>query len=236
MRLDARQKLFLVLAATFLTCLIVGDIIGGKLSQFTIAGTTFTWSVGMIPFPITFLLTDLLNEFYGKRVARTVTIVGFAMAVLTVLLLWFASLPAFAPFTFGADWGGMNQQGFQNVLMGSMRMFAASMCAYLIAQFSDIAMFNFLKRRSQNRYLWLRATGSTVVSQLIDTAVIQTVAFWGLMPGEVIAKQAVMSYALKLVVAICLTPLIYAGHALVERRIGIKPVVLGPDGEPVPQA
>jgi uncharacterized PurR-regulated membrane protein YhhQ (DUF165 family) len=251
--LDARAKLLMVLVATFVTCLIVGDLIGNKLSEFTMLGTTFTWSVGMIPFPVTFLLTDLLNEFYGKQVARTVTVVGFCMALLTIALLYVASVPDFAPFAHGATglrgvdvilakwdpdrfWGGMTDDGFQNVLMGSTRMLIASMSAYMVGQFIDIGIFNALKRRSRNRYLWLRATGSTLVSQLLDTCVVQTIAFAGMMPPGVIAKQAGMSYALKLVVALCLTPLIYAGHALVEKRFGIAPIMLDEEGRVIPPA
>jgi uncharacterized integral membrane protein (TIGR00697 family) len=231
--LDARAKLLMVLVATFVTCLIVGDLIGNKLSEFTVLGTTFTWSVGMIPFPVTFLLTDLLNEFYGKRVARTVTIIGFAMAALTFGLIAIAGIPAFAGFTHDPTWPGTNEAGFRNVFEGSQRMLIASMSAYLIGQFVDIFVFNKLKRMTSNRFLWLRATGSTAISQGVDTVLIQTIAFWGLMPGEVIARQAVMSYAIKLVVAVGLTPFIYAGHALVMDLFKIRPVVLGPDGEPM---
>jgi uncharacterized integral membrane protein (TIGR00697 family) len=220
---DARQKLFITLVAVFVTCLIVGDLIGGKLSSFTLGGVDFPWSVGMIPFPVTFLLTDLLNEFYGKRVARAVTIVGFFMAALTYAILYVAAVPDFAGFTRAASWGGMNEASFTNVFMGSQRMLIASMSAYLIAQFVDIGIFHLLKRKTGSKLLWLRATGSTAASQLIDTCVIQTIAFAGLMPADVIAKQAIMSYALKLVVAVGLTPLIYAGHAIVERRFGIVP-------------
>jgi uncharacterized integral membrane protein (TIGR00697 family) len=127
----------------------------------------------------------------------------------------------------------MTDDGFQNVLMGSTRMLMASMSAYLLGQFLDIGIFNYLKKKSRNRYLWLRATGSTVASQLLDTCVVQTIAFAGMMPTGVIAKQAGMSYVIKLAVAIGLTPLIYFGHALVEKRFGIEPVILDDDGNPV---
>ena len=115
-------------------------------------------------------------------------------------------------------------------MSGSRRILFASMCAYVIAQLTDIALFHAIKRRSKNRLLWLRATGSTVVSQLIDTIVIQTIAWWGLLPFERIANIAVTSYAVKLLVAIGLTPLIYAGHALVERRLGLSPVRIDDEG------
>ncbi len=233
MKLDRRLQLFVALSGVFVTALVVGDIIGGKLYDRTVLGFTFRISVGMIPFPLTFLLTDILNEFYGKRAARFVTWVGFAMAVLAFTILGIALEVPWAAITRGADWQGMNEGAFNNVFGGSRRILLASMVAYVIGQFCDIAVFNFLKRRSQNRLLWLRATGSTVVSQLIDTVVIQFIAWWGLMaPGEIFATVA-SSYVVKLAIAIGLTPFIYAGHALVERVLKIEPIRLDDNGEPV---
>ena len=227
LKLDARLKLFLFLVGGFVTTFIVGDLIGGKLYATEFAGVEFVISVGMIPFPVTFLLTDLINEFYGHKMARTVTMVGFFMAVLTVSLLYIASVVPYAPFS------AITQQSYENVFLGSFRIFAASLAAYLIAQFTDIGVFRLIKKSTQNRRLWLRATGSTAVSQLIDTCVIQTLAWVGTDTQPHIPNIILTSYAVKLLVAIALTPLIYAGHALVERRFGIAPVVLGPDGEMV---
>jgi uncharacterized integral membrane protein (TIGR00697 family) len=227
LKLDARLKLFLFLVGGFVTTFIVGDLIGGKLYATRFAGVEFVISVGMIPFPVTFLLTDLINEFYGHKMARTVTLVGFFMAVLTVSLLYVASVVPYAPFS------AITQQSYENVFLGSFRIFAASLAAYLIAQFTDIGVFRLIKKTTQNRLLWLRATGSTAVSQLIDTCVIQTLAWVGTPTQPHIPNIILTSYAVKLLVAIALTPLIYAGHALVERRFGIAPVVLGTDGEMV---
>ena len=229
MKLDTRLSLFLFLTGVFVTALVVGDILGGKLTE--------AWgqviSVGMIPFPITFVLTDILNEFYGKRAARLVTVVGFFMAIFAYGTIYVAWLLPWAGVTQGHEWKGMNAAAFDNVFNGSQRILLGSMAAYVVAQFLDIGVFHALKRLSKNRYLWLRATGSTVVSQLVDTAVIQVIAWTGILPFATIVKLAVTSYVVKLVVAIALTPAIYAGHAVVERTLGLKPVLLGDDGEPV---
>src|ERR1700736_5404705 len=99
MFLDKRHKLFLVLTAVFITCLLVGDIIGGKLVEANILGFQFTTTVGMVPFPVTFLLTDVLNEFYGQRAARFVTLVGFGMAVLSFTIIYVAASVPFATMT-----------------------------------------------------------------------------------------------------------------------------------------
>jgi queuosine precursor transporter len=233
MTFDARQRLFVVLSALFVTCLIVGDLIGGKLLELPVWGYPFVISVGMIPFPVTFLLTDLLNEFYGKKAARFVTWVGFGMASITFALIYIAQLLPWASFTGDATWAGMNEAAFNNVFAGSRRILFASMVAYLLGQFVDIALFATLKRLTRNRMLWLRATGSTVVSQFVDTVAIQALAWYGLLPVEKIAVIALTSYAVKVVVAIGLTPAIYGGHAVVERRLGIHPVVLDEQGQPV---
>lgn len=228
-RLDTRSKLLLTLAGLFITALLVGDIIGGKLFA---AGAT-TLSVGIIPFPITFLLTDLLNEFYGKRVARVVTWVGFGMAVFAFTIITIAVLLPFSDVTRAADWKGITQPAFDTVFAGSQRILIASMVAYLFAQFADIWVFNKVKTATHGRFLWLRATGSTLVSQLIDTAVIQTLAWQGTLDASTLINLIASSYGVKVLVAVGLTPVIYMGHAVVERVLGIAPVKLDEHGEPL---
>lgn len=223
MELSRRQKLFLVLAATFCTCLVVGDIIGGKLVSGNVLGFEFTTTVGMIPFPVTFLLTDLLNEFYGKRAARFVTLVGFSMAALAFAIIYVAAAIPISDFTRASDWTGVREDSFDNVFLGSLRMLIASLSAYLVSQFTDIAAFHFLRRLSRGRMLWLRATGSTALSQLIDTFIINLAAWAGVLSWEVILQIMVSAYSLKLVIALLLTPLIYAGHRLMVRGLGIAP-------------
>jgi uncharacterized PurR-regulated membrane protein YhhQ (DUF165 family) len=193
-RLDTRSKLLLSLAGLFVTSLVVGDLIGVKL--FVVGGTTF--SAGFIPFPITFLLTDLLNEFYGKKVARVVTWVGFSMAVFTLIILTIAvSLPP-SPITEAADWTGVRQPDFEKVFGGSRRILVASMVAY--------------------------------------TVVIQTLAWQDALDVRVLVGLIVSSYLGKLVIAVGLTPLVYLGHGVVTRWLGIPPVALDAAGNPVEPA
>jgi len=118
---------------------------------------------------------------------------------------------------------------FQNVFIGSLRMLSASLVAFLVAQLTDIAVFGALKRWSGSRLLWLRATGSTAVSQLIDTITITFVAWLGMMPLGEILRIIVSAYTLKIFIALGLTPLVYAFHRLIERRLGIPPA--SRDGE-----
>jgi len=101
--LDTRQKLFVVLTATFCACLLVGDLIGGKLISFSLFGLSFTTTVGMIPFPVTFLLTDVINEFYGKRAARFVTFIALGMALLAYAFIYTAASVPIAEMTRAPD-------------------------------------------------------------------------------------------------------------------------------------
>lgn len=224
MQLDTRGRLFLTLAALFVTSLVVGDLIGGKLMAVPFFGTTQLLSVGFIPFPITFLLTDLLNEFYGKQAARTVTLVGLGMAVFTLVVITIAVAVPFHPVALAPEWKGVTPAAFDAVFASGTRILIASMVAYLFAQLLDIAIFHRLKRLTSGRMLWLRATGSTVVSQLLDTVVIQALVWSDNLDVPKLVGLIVASWLGKLLIAVLLTPLIYAGHALVERVLGIAPM------------
>lgn len=223
MQLDTRGKLFLTLSALFVTALVVGDIIGGKLTGVPLFGSVHFLSVGFIPFPITFLLTDLLNEFYGKEATRTVTWVGLGMAVFTLLVLTVAVGVPWHPETLKPEWTGLTPAPYDAVFSSGRRILIASMCAYVVAQLIDIAVFHRLKAMTGGRLLWLRATGSTVVSQLIDTMVIQTLVWSGNLDVPKLMNLVFTSWLGKILIAVLLTPAIYAGHAFVERVLRIEP-------------
>ncbi|HEY0883535.1 MAG TPA: queuosine precursor transporter [Archangium sp.] len=224
MLLDTRGKLLLTLTALFCTSLVVGDLIGGKLMGVPFFGTLQVLSVGFIPFPITFLLTDLLNEFYGKRAARTVTFIGFGMAAFAFVVLQLAVAAPWHPITTGETWSGLTPLTFDPVFGSGQRILIASMVAYVAAQLVDIAVFHRLKRVTNGRYLWLRATGSTVISQLLDTILIQSLVWSGNLDVPLLTNLILASWVGKILIALLLTPLIYAGHALVQRALGIPPV------------
>jgi uncharacterized integral membrane protein (TIGR00697 family) len=217
--LSARQRLYVYLCAVFLTALLIGDTIGSKL--FTVAipfgFTTLhaTLSVGAIWFPITFLLTDVINEFYGSAGARFVTFVGFFMAIFAFAVIFIARLIPAAPFS------PVGQAAFDNVLGNANRIFVASLVAYLFGQLVDIAIFQSAKRLTQSRHIWLRSTGSTLISQLIDTLIVTYIAFWGKISTTQLHQAATTSYVVKVLLAIGLTPVIYALHGLIHRRMHI---------------
>ena len=223
---DNRQKLYIYLVGVFLTALLIGDTIGSKLFQLEVplGFTTLhaTLSVGAIWFPLTFLLTDTVNEFYGTSGARTMTFVGFWTALVAFVIIFAARKIPTAPFS------PVSQDAFDNVLGNANRIFVASLVAYIVGQLTDIAIFQFAKSRTGGRYIWLRSTGSTLVSQLIDTVVVTYVAFYRKIPSEQLHRAAVSSYVVKVLIAISLTPVIYALHGIIHRRLGLVPAPAHP--------
>ena len=215
LRLDRRTRLFIVLSGVFVVSLVLGDVIGVKLVTAHLGRLPVTVSVGMIPFPLTFLLTDVLNEFYGAEAARFVTLVGLGLALFTYAVIAIAVAVPISPLAQSPGWQGVTEASFRNVFAGSQRMLVASLVAYVVAQLVDIAVFHALKEWTGHRFLWLRSTGSTVVSQLVDTAAIQAVAWYGLLPFREVLHLASASYLVKLAIAIALTPFIYGMHRLV---------------------
>lgn len=227
-RMDASNKLFVYLCAVFVSCLLLGDIIGGK----TIATPLGPISVGIIPFPVTFLLTDIVNDFYGHKGARFLTLLGFWMAVLAWIVLQLSTWLHPDVSTY------FSQPEFAKIFGGSAQLFVASVIAYLISQFLDIRVFQYWKALTRSRHLWLRATGSTILSQIVDTVTINVI-FWSwsaskdptsfvgrLAPDarwEWIFAKILREYGIKLVVAILLTPAIYALHGAIVRGLKIEP-------------
>jgi len=232
--LKAEHKLFVVLAAVFVSCLLLGDVIGGKtIPTFSIAGHDLgPISVGIIPFPVTFLLTDVVNDFYGRKGARFITLLGFAMALLAWAILQLSNaLPPHESTYF-------TQAEFQKIFGGSAQLFIASMIAYLVGQFLDIQVFQFWKALTESRHLWLRATGSTLLSQIVDTVMINVIFWTWTAAGDAtsflgqktpaerwawIFAKIGREYLIKVFVAILLTPVVYAIHGVIVRWLGIAP-------------
>jgi queuosine precursor transporter len=215
--------LFITLVAVFMTCLIVGDMIGGKLTSFELFGREWVFSVGQLAFPVTFILTDILNEFYGRKVVRRITLLAFFMVGLTFSIIYLASAMPWAPFTLDPAWTGVGPKEFGIVFTQATQIQIASMFAFLIGNLTDISVFFLIKKATGNRMLWLRATGSTAVSQLIDTIVISGIIWLGKVPFETYVTIVLTSYLIKLAAAIAVTPVIYGLHELIEKKYGIAP-------------
>jgi uncharacterized integral membrane protein (TIGR00697 family) len=200
--MDRKQRLYVWITAVFVSALIAGDLIGGKF--FRVYGLDL--SVGMIPFPLTFVLTDIVNEFYGKDGARRITFVGLGAAIFVFSCINLALALPVSPES------PMPQELFEQAFGWSARLYVASLVAYVIGQLLDISIFQLFLRLTGHKWLWLRATGSTVASQVIDSLVVNFVLLSGKKSIEFILIAARNGYAVKLVVALCMTPLIYAGR------------------------
>ena len=207
--MDKKQRVFVWLAAIFVAALVTGDFVGGKF--FLLFGRNF--SAGIIPFPLTFVLTDLVNEFYGTHGARRLTFVGLGAAVFVWAII---TLSLHLPASPDSPIPG---EVFQAAFGTSARLYVASLTAYLIGQMLDIAIFKNLRRLTGHRLLWLRATGSTVLSQMIDSLSVSFVFLVGTRPPGFIVGNAANNYVGKLVMAVLLTPLIYLGHHVFRRVI-----------------
>ncbi|MGD0837043.1 MAG: queuosine precursor transporter [Polyangia bacterium] len=204
------QRVYVFLAALFVAALIAGDFIGGKF--FVFAGHSL--SAGIIPFPLTFVLTDVVNEFYGKRGAQLLTYAGLVAAI----FVWSVINLALVLPTTGES--PISDLVFRSAFGTSARLYVASLCAYLVGQLLDISVFGVLRRLTGERLLWLRSTGSTVFSQAIDSISVSFVFLVGARPLGYIMSNAANNYVGKLVMAVLLTPLIYAGHAVFYRYLG----------------
>ena len=212
--MDRKQKLYVWLTALFVAALITGDLIGGKL--FRVGGIDL--SVGMLAFPLTFLLTDIVNEFFGTHGARRLTFIGLGVAIFVFTVLRVAVMLPTSPESM------LTASQFETVFGLSSRLYIASLSAYLIGQMLDISVFVLLRKLTGHRLLWLRATGSTILSQAIDTLIVNAVLMAGTKSIGFILTVARNSYVMKLALAIGLTPLIYLGHAILRRHFHITEV------------
>jgi len=208
---DRKQHLYLWLAGIFVTALLIGDLTGGR--YFRVG--SFDLSAGMLLFPITFVLTDVVNEFYGPVGAKRITFLGLGLAGLAFLFI--NVVLALPPSKIG-----LPSEAVTQVLGSSRRVYIGSLAAYLIGQLSDIAIFGVFRRLTGHRMIWLRATGSTLISQAIDTLVVNAIFLGGTQPIPTIARVMVTAYVLKIVFAVGLTPVIYAAHGLMFRVLKIS--------------
>ena len=207
-----RDMVYLALAAFFITDAVLAEVIGGKL--FTLG--PFTMSIGVLPWPVVFIATDLINEYFGREGVKKVTLMTLGLISYAYVIL-FASIQVPA-----ASFSPVTDAQYRAVFGQSLWIIAGSMVAFAASQLVDVAIFWLVRHKTGGKYLWLRATGSTVISQLIDSFVIIGIAFW--LPGKVKTSEfftvAASNYSYKLLIAIAVTPLLYAGHSLINRFLG----------------
>jgi uncharacterized integral membrane protein (TIGR00697 family) len=192
-----------ILFALFVTALIAANLLGTKIT--TLAGISV--SVGIFAYPITFLITDMIEEVHGKEKAQHLIMAGF-VSLLALLALVFISvnLPPASRYDFNSE--------YKLIFTSTMRITIASLTAFIIAQSHDVWAFNVIKQKTHGKFLWLRNNASTMVSQLIDTTLFMFIAFYHMTPkftAAFVFSLIVPYYFVKLLVAFADTPFVYAG-------------------------
>lgn len=206
---------YLILAGIFITNAVVAELIGGKLIYIG----PYLMSVGILPWPVVFLTTDLINEYFGQKGVKKLSLITACLIAYCFMLLYAAlQIPAVK------GEGLVTDTQFNGVFGQSMWIIIGSITAFLVSQFIDVSIFHFVKNRTGNKMIWLRSTGSTVISQLFDSFIVLGIAFW--MTGKISTSDYIASaftgYFVKLIIAILLTPLIYLGRSIIEKYIHSK--------------
>ena len=212
--------LYLVMAALFVASLVCCNLIFRKFFFWTALGIQYTFeaSVGLLPYPLTFLVTDLISEIFGKKRADDVVKGGLVASVFTLGIIILAGS---APATL---WSPVTDGEFNHVFGQTVLAVGASMAAYLIAQFLDVRIFHFWKHRTGGRMLWLRNNLSTIPSQFVDTLVVLVLLCGvGEIEWALFGALMVNGFGFKVLVAALDTPLVYACSALIRRRFGLQP-------------
>ncbi len=237
-----RTTLFLVLSGIFISNALLAELIGVKIfsaealfglpgAQIPLLGGTkldFNLTAGVMIWPVVFITTDIINEYFGKEGVKKVSI-------LTVLLILYAFLvisivTGLPPAPFWQDLNNQDPQGnpfnidfaFNSIYRQGLGIIIGSVVAFLISQFLDATVFHWLRKYTGSKKIWLRATGSTLVSQLIDSFVVLFIAFFlfGNWTMELVLSVALINYIYKFLVAIVLTPLLYVAHYFIDSYLG----------------
>jgi len=236
-----RQRLFLLLCGIFLTNALIAEIIGMKIfsvealfglppAQLAIGGEKldFNMTAGVLNWPVVFITSDIINEYFGTKGVKRISYLTAGFIVYTFITIYFATqLP---PAKFWLDVNNTDSHGnsfnindaFYRIFNQGLGIMIGSIVAFLLGQILDVSVFAWLRRRTGSKYIWLRATGSTMFSQLVDSFVVLTIAFYvfGNWDIKQILSVGSINYLYKGSVAILLTPVLYVAHYFIDRYLG----------------
>lgn len=234
-----KNRLFFILAGVFITNALLAEVLGTKIfsvestlglapANLNILGFTMSFSLttGVLLWPVVFITTDLINEYFGKPGVKRISFFTAALIAYGFLAIYLAM--NLAPATFWLDGNNADQQGnpfdinyaFNTIFGQGLRIIVGSLTAFLVGQLVDVFAFQRLRKVTGSKMLWLRATGSTLVSQLVDSFVVLFIAFYGKYAVTNIVAIGITNYIYKFLVAIILTPVIYLGHYWIDRYLG----------------
>ena len=223
------DQTYIILTTLFSVVLVLTNIIGVKLFQGPFNSNTHALTTGIITYPVTFLLTDVVSEIWGAKKANTMVLIGFLMSIVMLLLVQIAiHLPAHPywvapdnPFEYGSV--SEYQNAFNSVFSVNGKLLFGSMLAYMVAQLLDVRLYHMWKRITKGKYLWIRNNGSTSISQLVDTFIVNSILFYWGFGWEFWQGISVMFtiYCYKLILAAIDTPLIYLSVALIRKKFDL---------------
>ena len=234
---DRPTKLFLGFSAFFVANALIAESIGTKLFSleklfgqhpvnftfFGQSGMSFVLTCGVLLWPLEFVMTDIVNEYYGPRAVRRISITTIII-ISYAFLIYYLSIgipPADVWIQSSSNQGVENIQQSYNAIFGqNMRIIIGSLIAFFVSQMVDVTVFHKIKRITGEKYMWLRATGSTLVSQLVDSYIVLFIAFLGVFKWQLILAIGMMNYIYKFIMAIILTPLIYFVEGRIEKYVG----------------
>jgi uncharacterized integral membrane protein (TIGR00697 family) len=210
--------IYIILAALFIASLVAGNLIFKKFFYWDFLGIyTFEISVGILPYPVTFLITDTVSEIYGKKKANQLVTVGLFASIFTLLIILVAQhVPA-------TSWSPVKNNTFNTVFGSTGIAVAASMIAYLLAQYIDISIYHFWKNLTKGKHLWLRNNFSTFSSQFVDTLVILLLLCsfneiaWGNFGALLLS-----GFLFKVIIAVIDTPLLYLIVFGLRKKFNLK--------------
>ena len=222
------EKLYIILSSIFIASLVSCNLIFQKFFQVDIwiplYGTyTFQQSVGLLPYPITFIVTDIISEIYGKKKANDVVTSGLIASLFMLLIVIVSDNIPSAPF-------GVGSEIFNTVFGLSAAAVFASMLAYLFAQYIDVRVYHFWKKLTNGKHLWLRNNASTMFSQFIDTFIVLSLLFYfnvisapeSLTQKQFFIQLLMNGFLFKVFFAAFDTPIIYGLTHIIRKRFGLK--------------
>jgi len=213
--LKFKEQFYIVLSGIFIASLVTCNLIANKFVSVDLGFKVFIVSAGILPYPLTFLVTDLISELYGQKKANLVVFSGFVASMFVLLFLWLGGQFNAIPSSIVGD------AIYDSVFQNAWRLIAASMIAYLFAQFIDVKIFHFWKRLTNGKHLWLRNNGSTIASQLVDTTLVIMILFVGVWDSDQIISAIIDGWLFKMFMAFIDTPIIYGIIHLLKGKIEI---------------
>lgn len=235
---DKPTKLFVVFTAFFVANALIAESIGTKIfsleklfsfqpSHFTIFGQkdiSISLTCGVLLWPLEFVLTDIVNEYYGPKAVKRISLIAVALISYAFVMFYAAITIPPAPFWITSHAISDNLPDMQNAFSGifgqGMRIIIGSLVAFFVSQLVDVTIFHKIKKITGEKKVWLRSTGSTLVSQIIDSYIVLFIAFSGIFTWQQILAIGVVNYIYKASMAILLTPVIYLSEHWIENYVG----------------